>query len=110
MLVNPGELNDLTHDIIGSAIGVHQELGPGLLESVYTACLCAELTLRRHQVALKGPVPLVYRHVNIEVAYWMDMLVDDRVVVELKSVEKLGTIHRMQMLTYLRLLVAQSAC
>jgi GxxExxY protein len=103
MLVNPGDLNALTHDIIGSAIRVHQTLGPGLLESAYAACLEAELTFRRHRVRLRVPVPLVYRDVKIEVGYWIDMLVDDLVVVELKSVDKLATVHKMQLLTYLRL-------
>lgn len=103
MLTNPNDVNELTHDIIGSAIRVHQELGPGLLESAYTACLAAELRLRRHEVALKIPVPLVYRSVKIDVAYWLDILVDDRVIDELKCVEKLAPIHKAQMLTYLRL-------
>jgi GxxExxY protein len=103
MLVNPGELNSLTHDIIGSAIRVHKALGPGLLESAYAACLQAELTFRRHHVALRVPVPLVYRDVKIEVAYWIDLLVDDLVVVELKSVDKLAAVHKMQLLTYVRL-------
>ena len=103
MLTNPRELNTLTHDIIGSAIRVHQTLGPGLLESAYAACLEAELKIRRHHVALKVPVPLVYRDVRIEIAYWIDMLVDDLVVVELKSVDKLAAVHKMQLLTYLRL-------
>jgi len=103
MLTNPSELNDLTRDIIGSAIQVHRELGPGLLESAYSACLTAELRIRNHQVGLKIPVPLVYREVRIEVAYWIDMLVDDRVIVELKAVEKLAPIHQAQLLTYLRL-------
>jgi GxxExxY protein len=103
MLANPGELNALTHDIIGSAIRVHQTLGPGLLESAYAACLEVELRFRRHRVAMKVPVPLVYRDLTLEVAYWIDMVVDDLVVVELKSVDKLAAVHKMQLLTYLRL-------
>jgi GxxExxY protein len=103
MLTNPDDLNDLTHDIIGGAIRVHRELGPGLLESAYSACLATELRLRNHTVALKVHVPIVYRDLKIEVAYWLDMLVDDRVVVELKAVDKLIAIHTAQMLTYLRL-------
>ena len=103
MLTNPDGLNELTHDIIGAAIRVHQELGPGLLESAYSACLVSELKFRHHEVAVRVPVPLVYRDVRIDVAYWIDMLVDDRVVVELKSVERLAPIHTAQMLTYLRL-------
>jgi len=103
MLTNPSDLNDLTRDIIGSAIHVHRELGPGLLESAYSACLATELRLRHHDVGVKIPVPLVYREVRIETAYWLDMLVDDRVIVELKSVEQLAPIHQAQLLTYLRL-------
>ena len=103
MLTNPSDLNDLTRDIIGSAIHVHRELGPGLLESAYSTCLATELRLRHHDVGVKIPVPLVYREVRIETAYWLDMLVDDRVIVELKSVEQLAPIHQAQLLTYLRL-------
>jgi GxxExxY protein len=103
MLTNPSDLNELTRDIIGSAIHVHRELGPGLLESAYSACLATELRLRHHDVGVTIPVPLVYREVRIETAYWLDMLVDDRVIVELKSVEKLAPIHQAQLLTYLRL-------
>ncbi len=103
MLTNPSDLNELTRDIIGSAVHVHRELGPGLLESAYSACLATELRLRHHDVGMAIPVPLVYREVKIETAYWIDMLVDDRVIVELKSVEKLAPIHQAQLLTYLRL-------
>jgi GxxExxY protein len=103
MLTNPSDLNELTRDIIGSAIHVHRELGPGLLESAYSACLATELRLRHHDVGVKIPVPLVYREVRIETAFWLDMLVDDRVIVELKSVEKVAPIHQAQLLTYLRL-------
>jgi GxxExxY protein len=103
VLTNPNDLNDLTRDIIGGAIRVHQALGPGLLESVYIVCLETELKSRGHRVVVKVPVPLVYRDVAIDVAYWMDMLVNDCVVLELKSIEKLAAIHKMQLLTYLRL-------
>ena len=103
MLTNPNDLNDLTHDIIGGAISVHQELGPGLLESAYCACLATELKMRGHDVSLKVAVPLAYRDVKIDAAYWIDMLVDDRVIVELKAVDHLAPVHKSQMLTYLRL-------
>jgi GxxExxY protein len=103
MLTNPGDLNELTHDIIGGAISVHQALGPGLLESAYKACLATELRARHHEVAERMPVPLVYRGVKIAAAFRIDMLVDDRVIVELKSIDKLAAIHKSQLLTYLRL-------
>ena len=103
MLTNPGDLNELTHDIIGSAIQVHRELGPGLLEGTYSVCLTAELRSRGHSVDRNVAIAIVYREVKIDNAYRIDMVVDGRVVVELKSVDKLHPVHRAQMLTYLRL-------
>jgi GxxExxY protein len=102
MLTNPGDLNELTHDIIGGAIRVHQVAG-GTLESTCATCLEIELTLRGHTIERNVPVPLVYRGTRIENAYFLDMLVDDRVVVELKCVDRLLFVHRVQLLTYLRL-------
>jgi GxxExxY protein len=103
MLTDPFGTNDITGDIIGSAIEVHKALGPGLLESAYAACLTLELTERGHTIDLKKPVPLVYKTVRLDAAYQLDMLVDDRIIVELKSVSALAPIHEAQMLTYLRL-------
>ena len=103
MLTNPDDINQLTHDIIGGAICVHQAVGPGVLESACAVCLEVELTLRGHSVKRNVPVPLVYRGTRVENAYWIDMIVDDRVVIELKCVEKLLFVHRAQLLTYLRL-------
>ena len=102
MLTNPDDLNVLTHDIIGGAICVHKVVGGGL-ESTCATCLQIELSLRGHSVRRNLPVPLVYRGTRIENAYFIDMLVDDLVVVELKCVEKLHFVHRAQLLTYLRL-------
>ena len=94
---------DVTGQIIGAAIDVHRELGPGLLESAYQACMCRELTLRdlshREQVEL----PVQYKGVCIECGYRIDLVVNDRIVVELKSVEHLLAVHEAQLLTYLRL-------
>jgi GxxExxY protein len=104
MLTNPDGINDLTGDIIGSAIKVHEALGPGLLESAYAACLAYELRECGHSIELKKAVPLVYRGINLGVSYYLDMLVADRVIVELKSVGELAPVHGAQMLTYLRLL------
>ena len=103
MLTNPAGTNDVTHDIIGCGIKVHKALGPGLLESACAACLALEVVEAGHEVELRKAVPLVYRGVRLEVAYSLDMLVDQRVIVELKSVDALAPIHEAQMLTYLRL-------
>ena len=103
MLTNPAGTNDLTHDIIGCSIKVHRALGPGLLESAYEPCLALELTESGHVVEVRKPVPLVYRGIKLENCYSLDMMVDGRVIVELKSVEAFAPIHDAQMLTYLRL-------
>ncbi len=103
MLVDPSGTNHITRDIIGRAIKVHKVLGPGLLESAYAACLALELTDAGHTIELKKAVPLVYGDVTLDVAYYLDMLVDGRVIVELKSVDALAPVHEAQMLTYLRL-------
>ena len=93
----------LTEEIIGAAIAVHRELGPGLLESAYQACMCRELTLR--QIAFRSQVdlPVHYKGILLDCGYRIDFVVDDRVIVELKSVERLAPIHESQLLTYLRL-------
>lgn len=93
----------LTGSIIGSAIRVHRELGPGLLESVYERCLALELELRGRTVRSQVPMPLIYRGHAVGCGYRADLLVDDCVLVEVKAVEKLERIHLAQVLTYLRL-------
>ncbi len=103
MLTDPAGTNDLTHDIIGCGIKVHRALGPGLLESAYEPCLVLELTESGHVVERRKPVPLVYRGIKLDNCYSLDMMVDGRVIVELKSVETFAPIHEAQMLTYLRL-------
>jgi GxxExxY protein len=103
MLTDPFGTNDITGDIIASAIDVHRALGPGLLESAYVACLTLELVHRGHTVELKKAVPLVYKTIKLEASYQLDMLVNGQVLVELKSVEALLPVHEAQMLTYLRL-------
>jgi GxxExxY protein len=94
---------ELTRSIIGAAIEVHKLLGPGLLESAYEECLCHELTLRRIRFEKQKPVPLVYKGTRLECGFRLDLLVEARVVVELKSIEGLGPIHEAIVLTYLRL-------
>lgn len=95
--------NEITHAIIGCAIEVHKRLGPGLLESAYEECLVHELRLRNLLVDRQVPVPVVYRETKLECGYRIDVLVESRVVVELKSVESLAPIHEAIILTYLRL-------
>ena len=96
-------LNRISQQIIGGAIQVHRELGPGLLESAYEACLAYELSQRGLGVVRQKPVPLVYRQVELDRGYRLDLCVEDRVVVEVKAVEKLEPIHKAQLLSYLRL-------
>jgi GxxExxY protein len=97
------DVDRLTHDIIGAAIAVHRALGPGLLESAYEACLAFELTERGLKVEQQKPLPVVYREVRVDCGYRLDLLVEDSVIVELKSVDQLAPIHDAQLLSYLRL-------
>ncbi len=97
------DVNRVTREIIGAAIAVHRELGPGLLESAYEACLAYELAQRGLKVEQQKPLPVVYRDVHLECGYRLDLVVEDVVIVELKSVEKLAAVHRAQVLSYLRL-------
>lgn len=94
---------DLTHGIIGAAIEVHRLLGPGLLESAYEECLAREFTLRDLRFERQKPIPVVYKDAKLECGYRVDLLVDRRIVVELKAVEALAPIHEAIILTYLRL-------
>ena len=96
------EINYLTEQIIGAAIEVHREKGPGLLESAYEGCLAHELTLRGIANVRQVPVPLVYKGVTIDVAFRADLIVEDRVLVELKAIESVAPIHRAQVLSYIR--------
>jgi len=93
----------LTNEIIAAAIEVHRELGPGLLESAYQACLCYELALRGIEFQTELPLPVNYKAVHLDCGYRIDLLVAGKIAVELKSVEKLAPIHEAQLLTYLRL-------
>jgi GxxExxY protein len=97
-------LNDISYLIIQSAIQVHRELGPGLLESVYRACLSYELRQRSLAVIAEQLLPIRYRGVIIEGAYRLDLLVEDQVIVEVKAIEKVLPVHSAQLLSYLRLL------
>jgi len=100
---NPLLCEDLTEQILGAAIEVHKTLGPGLLESAYEECLCHELQERDIAFARQVELPIVYKDVTISCGYRADMVVADRVLLELKSVDKVLPIHEAQLLTYLRL-------
>jgi GxxExxY protein len=89
--------------VIGAAIDVHRRLGPGLLESAYQACLVFELLRRGLAVTRQVPVPVVYDGVHLDCGYRLDIVLDRRLIVEVKAVERLDPIHTAQMLTYLRL-------
>ncbi|MGQ0603358.1 MAG: GxxExxY protein [Anaerolineales bacterium] len=97
------EENAITEAIIGAAIEVHRHLGPGLFEATYEACTAHELTLRKRQVERQKVLPLVYKGMRLEEAYRIDLLVDEKVLVEVKAVNALQPIHEIQLLTYLRL-------
>lgn len=96
-------LNGLTDRIIGAALQVHRELGPGLLESSYDACLAYELLSAGYGVERQKACPLVYRDVTMDCRYRIDLLVEQAVVVEVKAIEKLEKVHKAQVLSYLRL-------
>lgn len=94
---------DLTGKIIGAAIAVHRELGPGLLESSYEACLAYELLCRDIPYERQKAIPIMYRGIAVESAYRVDFLVAGKVIVELKSIERFDHVHTAQILTYLKL-------
>jgi len=94
---------DLTSNIIAAAIDVHRELGPGLLESAYQASLCQELALRGLPFRSQVELPVEYKGVRLDCGYRIDLVVDNRVLVELKSVERFVAVHEAQLITYLRL-------
>jgi GxxExxY protein len=95
--------NQLTSEIISSAIEVHKNLGPGLLESIYEECMAYELRKRGLAVKRQLELPVLYKRVKLEQRYRIDLLVNDEVVIELKSTDKMEPIHHAQLLTYLKL-------
>ena len=97
------EHQELTEQIIGAAIEVHRHLGPGLLESAYQKCLARELELREISFVRECELPVTYKGIAVESGYRLDFLVNDLVVVEVKSVDSIAPIHEAQLLTYLRL-------
>ena len=97
------DLNRTTELIIGAAMGVHRELGPGLLESAYESCLAYELAERGLAVRRQVPLPVVYRTVHLDCGYRIDLVVEDKVIVEIKAVESLSPIHEAQLISYVKL-------
>ena len=97
------DINKTTEAIIGAAIEVHRHLGPGLLESAYQECLCEELGLRKIPFKRQILLPVIYKSKKLDVGYRIDLLVNDEVIVELKTVKAMLPIHEAQALTYMRL-------
>jgi GxxExxY protein len=92
----------LTEQIIGAAIRVHRELGPGLLESSYEACLCHELFLKGLKFERQKPVPIFYKGIKLDAGYRLDLIVEDQVIVEIKAVSELLPVHEAQLISYLK--------
>jgi GxxExxY protein len=95
--------NELTERVIGACIEIHRALGPGLLESAYEECLCHELSLAGIKFERQKPLPVHYKGVNLDCGYRLDLVVQQKVIIELKAVENLLPIHEAQLLTYLKL-------
>jgi GxxExxY protein len=95
--------NELTHLIIGCAMEVHSQLGPGLLESAYQECLYYELCEKGLNVIKEKPMPIIYKDVKLDHGYRIDLLVNNEIVIEIKTVEQFTDVHTAQVLTYLKL-------
>jgi GxxExxY protein len=95
--------SELSGEIIGAAIEVHKQLGPGLLESAYEECLCRELELRGVAFERQKPLSLTYKGLTLDCGYRLDLVIRDRFIVEIKSVDALAPIHEAQLLTYMKL-------
>ena len=97
------DINQLTGAVIGAAIEVHKSLGPGLLESAYERCLCLELELRKIPFVSQKSLPIEYKGVHLDCGYRLDLVVADRLIVELKACDQVLPIHEAQLLTYLKI-------
>lgn len=95
--------NEITEKIIGCGITVHKILGPGLLESAYEECLCHEMYLNNLKFERQKPLPLIYKDVRLDCGYRIDLLVGEKIIVEIKTVDKINDVHLAQVLTYLKL-------
>ena len=96
------QFEQITKEIIGAAIEVHKALGPGLLESAYEECLAYELIQKGLKVERQKPVPVIYKEIKLDYGYRIDLLVEDSVIIELKSIEAFAPIHEAQILTYMK--------
>ncbi len=97
------EFDELSNKVIGCALEVHRELGPGLLESAYQQCLCYELTNAKLKFVMEQPFPVKYKNLEIDCGYRLDILVEECLLIEIKSVEKIIPVHKAQILTYMKL-------
>lgn len=103
MTLTQSYINELSYNVIGAAIEVHKQLGPGLLESVYQACFIEELALRNIKAQAQVRVPVFYKGKEVSAHMFIDILIDNLIVVELKSVEQLSSLYEAQLLTYMKL-------
>ena len=97
------DINKLTSKIIGAAIEVHKSLGPGLFESAYEECLCHELSIQSFSFERQKPLPVIYKRIKLDCGYRLDLVVENIIILELKSCDSIDQIHRAQLLTYLKL-------
>jgi GxxExxY protein len=97
------EFDELSNRVIGCALEVHRNLGPGLLESTYEQCLAHELRINNIPFTLQYPLPVTYKGIRLDCGYRVDLLVDNSIIVELKSIDKILPIHEAQLLTYMKL-------
>ncbi|MBT8358677.1 MAG: GxxExxY protein [Desulfobacterales bacterium] len=97
------DINQLSSKIIGAAIEVHKILGPGLLESAYEECLCRELELRKIKFERQEPLPIIYKGKKLDCGYRLDIVIENKIIAELKSIEMIEPIHKAQLLSYLKL-------
>jgi GxxExxY protein len=97
------EMDNLTSEVISAAIEVHKALGPGLLESAYEGCLCREFDLRGMNYERQKDLPVEYKGVKLNCGYRLDIVIEDKLIVEIKACDALGPIHEAQLLTYLKL-------
>ena len=97
------EFDELSNKVIGLAIEVHRELGPGLLENTYKQCLAHELSQTKINFQMEVELPVIYKNIRISCGYRIDLLIENKIIVELKSVDKILPIHEAQLLTYMKL-------
>jgi len=101
--MKPMSENELSKIIVNSCYQIHKELGPGLFESVYEECLCFELNQQGLFVERQKELPVIYKSIKMEIGFRTDLIVENKVIVEIKSVEAITPVHQKQVLTYLRL-------